>query len=150
MNTNPKRSSLSPAAKYRTFRKAFDVIASYKESAQFLAAYVIAFSVFEDRLRAAVMLQADVAKTARPVGHLPLHRQINRLERGGFLDENIAEMLRRAGDERNALIHAAMWEIEAANGKHVEAAIRWAREADRLVKKLRRELQASHSSAEDD
>lgn len=150
VNSNPRRSSLSPAAKYRTFRKAFDVIASYKESAQFLAAYVIAFSVFEDRLRAAVMLQADVAKTDRPVGHLPLHRQINRLQRGGFLDERLAAILRSAGDERNTLIHSAMWELEAVNEEHVVSAVAWARAADKLVSNLRRELKASLAKTVDD
>jgi hypothetical protein len=150
VNTNPKRSSLSSAAKYRTFRKAFDVIASHKAAGHFLAAFVIAFSVFEDRLKAAVMLEADVAKTDRPVGHLPLRRQINRLQRGGFLDDKLAAILRSAGDERNTLIHSAMWELEAVNQQHVDSAVAWARAADKLVSKLRRELKASLAKTADD
>jgi hypothetical protein len=150
VNINPKRSSLSSAEKYRTFRKAFDVIAFHKESGQFLAAFVIAFSVFEDRLRAAVILQADLAKTDRPIGHLPLHRQINRLERGGFLDEKLAAILRSAGDERNTLVHSAMWELEAVSEHHVVSAVTWARATDKLVSKLRRELKASLAKTADD
>jgi len=87
-------------------------------------------------------MEADLSGTAKPSGHLTLYRQIARLERAGHLDCDTAKVLRLAGDKRNALVHAAMWNIDAIKDEDVAFAIQWARATDKAASRLRRRLRA--------
>lgn len=133
-----KRVELSSAEKHRSFRGAFDVIAQYRAEKNYLAAFVIAFSVFEDRLTAAVMSAAELAGEATPGGHLPLYKRLNRLVRLGHLDTLLAENMKKSGDERNAVLHAAMWNFNAVSDDNVAAAVVNARAIDKIASRLRR------------
>jgi hypothetical protein len=137
---NLRRDALSAREKNRSFRAAFDVIAAHRQNGGSLAAYVIAFSIFEDRLTAAVKSAAELRGIAQPAGHLTLHKKINRLVAANYLDEESASDFKDAGDERNVLIHAAMWQLDVITDEHVAAAISRARRIDRIAARLRREL----------
>lgn len=141
------RDSLSSLEKYRSFRAAFEMVSAHRAKGDFLAAYVIAFSIFEDRLNAAVMTSADMLGIARPRGHLPLHKRVNRLVAEGRLVADMASDFKNAGDERNALIHAAMWQLEVFTEEHVTQAIARARRIDSIAVRLRRELATAARTA---
>ena len=137
---NEHRDGLSAAEKHRSFRAAFEIIAEYRRQGNFLAAYVVAFSILEDRLNAAVKNAADLKGVAQPAGHLPLHKRINRLVADGHLDQVNASDFKNAGDERNALIHAAMWRLDVFTDEHVATAVARARLMDGIAVRLRRKL----------
>jgi len=137
-----KRAALTQHEKYVSFKTAFDNVKSQRETGNYLAAFIVAFSIFEDRLAAAVMLAADLNNEPRPTGHLRLYGRVAFLRDRGHLDDATSKDWRSAGDERNDLIHSAMWQVDAVEDGHVVAAIRRARSADNLAARLRRKVAA--------
>lgn len=138
-----RRHDLTQREKYLGFKAAFQTISSHRTAGSHLAAYVIAFSVFEDRLSAARMLAADLKAESRPKGYSPHYTKIRYLESAGHIDSRVATQWREAGDKRNTLLHAAMWQFGAVTDKDVEGAVALARGADRLAARLKRMLNPS-------
>jgi hypothetical protein len=134
------REGLSQHEKYLGFQQAFRTIKAYRSSESWLSAYVVAFSVFEDRLTAARLLCADLNREGRPRGHPRLYSQVEYLKKAGRIGEVEAREWKAAGDRRNSLLHAAMWNVEAVQEWDVVAVIKLARAADSLAAKLKRAL----------
>ena len=132
------RQALTQTDKQENFRRAFEVITIHRRHGHFLAAYVVSFSVFEDRVMAAMMWAKDLAGRPRPTKHLALYQRIRALVAGKHIDAATETDWRAAGDERNELIHAAMWNLDTFSEQHVEFAYRRARKADALARKLGR------------
>lgn len=99
------RATLSQKQKHRSFAKAFRTIEEYRTAGNHLAAFVLAFSIFEDRLSASVMLASDISATNRPKGFLRMYTMINRLESDGHISTDTSKAWKAAGDQRNELIH---------------------------------------------
>lgn len=138
MTTLRNRQALTQTDKQENFRRAFEVITIHREHRHFLAAYVVSFSVFEDRVTAAMMWAKDLAGRPRPTKHLALYQRIGVLVAGKHIDAATETDWRAAGDERNALIHAAMWNLDTFSEQQVESAYGRARKADALVRRLGR------------
>jgi hypothetical protein len=136
VTTLRNRQALTQTDKQKNFSRAFEVITIHRGHGDFLAAYVVSFSVFEDRVMAAMMWAKDLAGRPRPTKHLRLYERIDVLVDGKHIDAATATDWRAAGNERNALIHAAMWEVDTFSEQHVESAYRRARKADALARKL--------------
>jgi hypothetical protein len=132
------RQQLSPQGKQVVFSRAFDVVNAYRAARNCFAAYVLAFSIFEDRLTAAVYSAAEHDGLPAPKGHLTLYKRVERLHSAGHLSDTEARNWRLAGDERNELIHAAMWQMEVFSDHHVTHILKIARQADRVATRLRR------------
>jgi hypothetical protein len=141
MSSN-ERQKLTQAQKYMGFKAAFNTIQLHRQSGSFLAGYVVAFSVFEDRLTAAVMLTVDLQRGSRPRGHLKHYEKVTRLEKAGHINDLVAEQWRKAGDLRNNHLHEAMWRVDAISESDVDSAIQLARAADKLASRLKRKLKS--------
>jgi hypothetical protein len=137
-----RRAQLSQHDKYLGFKKAFHTIRAHREARCYLAAYVVAFSAFEDRLSAACMLAADLKGEGRPTRHVMHYAKIKRLESAGHVGPGMAMTWRQAGDKRNDRLHAAMWQVDAGTDGDVDEAVGLARAADALASRLKRELKA--------
>ena len=136
------RSQLSPTEKYLGFKKAHDTFRTYRERGEFLAAYVVAFSIFEDRVRSCYLLAHDLARKSAPPGHSTHYKKVQLLESADLIPKDQANTWRKSGDDRNRILHAAMWAPDAVTDADCTAAITLAKEAERLVKRLKRTLRA--------
>lgn len=132
------RDRLSQEEKYQGFAKAFATFTRYRDLGNFLSGYVVAFSIFEDRVTACFMLAKDAAGEARPTKYTRHYEKVKFLERQKHIDRDSAVDWLQAGDERNSLLHAAMWNIDAVTDAHCTQAIERARTADRLSRRIKR------------
>ena len=101
--------------KYEFHKKANGTLNYYLEQGNHIGAYVIAYSLLEDRLRAMyVVVQRDVNKTQPDLKDIKgsLAGIISRLTRDGYLPIELKGKLLRANMERNTLLHDAMWQID--------------------------------------
>ena len=105
----------SQRKKYEHHKKANGTLNYYLEQGNFIGAYVIAYSLLEDRIRAMyVVVQRDIntaelviEDVKRSVGGI-----IGYLEKNGYLTKEIAKQLHKANESRNSLLHNAMWQID--------------------------------------
>lgn len=132
------RGLLSQHEKHQGFTKAFRTFAQHRQARNYLSAYVVGFSIFEDRLTACYMLAKDAAGQQRPQDHKRLHEKVNFLNGKGHLDQPSAAEWKLEGDERNRLLHAAMWNIDAISDADCERVYQRARAADRLARAMKR------------
>lgn len=136
------RSRLSQTEKYLGFKRAHDTFGAYRQRGEFLAAYVVGFSIFEDRVRGCYLLAHDLAGKNRPSGHSTHYKKVQFLEATGLIPKDQADAWRKAGDDRNRILHAAMWAPDSVTEEDCALAIALAKEAERLVKKLKAALKA--------
>lgn len=134
------RDSLNQTQKYLGFKAAFQTYSKYKASDAPLAAFVVAFSIFEDRVSACLMLAKDLASQPRPSRYLPLANKIGFLEQAKCITSDVADEWRTAVRQRNDLLHAAMWNVAAVDETHCDETIGRARKADALARRLKRQV----------
>lgn len=132
------RERLTQHEKQQGFKKAFSTFAQYRSAGSYLSAYVVAFSIFEDRLTACYMLAKDAAAQQRPQDHKGVHQKVNYLNSKGYLNHASATEWKLEGNERNRLLHDAMWTIDAISDVDCERAHRCARAADRLARTMKK------------
>ena len=128
--------------KYLKFKNAYDNINKLIADQAFIAAYVIAFSILEDRLVAmyVVKLRRDekreMTKEDRNIGFV---RIVNLLMKTRELDNNLGNSLIQIAHQRNSLFHATMWNLEEFTEDVVTNVIS-------LINKLKRarEVQKKH------
>ena len=116
---------MSPYAKYKTFKQAFDEVAMHKEKKNFLAAHIVAFSILEDRVTASYVLCFRAINNANPPKYERLHKipfkQFLEFLLGmGAIHEDLYDSLLKAAHKRNELLHQAMWRLSAFNAKNVD------------------------------
>lgn len=139
------REGISQQDKYLGFQKAFATVTSYRNVAAWLAAYVVAFSLFEDRVAAARMLAADLAGERRPDKDAGHARRVTYLQTKGHISNATARAWIEAGQRRNTLFHAAMWTVGAVTDRDVSSTLKLARAADSLASRLKRAASAAHA-----
>lgn len=128
----------TPTEKFLGFQHAFKTFSAHLKSGNVIAAYVVGFSVFEDRVSACFAMAKDAAKQQRPNGHPGLANKINFLARQGLIDAVVQNDWLAAAYQRNELVHAAMWNVDAFHIVHAEKAVTCAREADKVCKRIKR------------
>jgi hypothetical protein len=120
----------SQRAKYETFRRAYDTVKTYKVQANYLAAYVITFSIIEDRLRALYVVWYRSKKNAEPSPkqiNQPFTRLVNTLVADQTITAELNDELNNEAKQRNELLHAAMWNMDTFSNDIVEKAMKTAR-----------------------
>jgi hypothetical protein len=133
------RNDQSSAEKYQSFKKAFDIVSDYRKKGNYLAAYVVLFSIFEDRITASYILSKKLAgydniqKKRLP----PLHGKIEHLEDRLYLTKTDADKWRNEGDLRNKLLHQAMWKVDVFGEEHCGNILNAANAANNLSKRLK-------------
>ncbi len=130
--------------KYKHHRFANSTLKYYIDRCDYLAAYTVAFSLLEDRLRAmAIVKQRDVLghekyesfttiELARVVGH-----NFPKAEENLVFIENIKSVI----FNRNKLLHEAMWRTNAISLKDIEDVIGLRDIVASELEKMKREVQ---------
>ena len=133
-----------PQDKYVAFKTAYQTIAYYLAQDNFLAAYVVAFSLIEDRIRAIFVVWHRNVKKDEPTPKqvaANFSSHISQLQVAGDIPQEDANLLLKEAKIRNELLHAAMWNLKAFDKVAADRAIKLARAADKLrrVQKKKRE-----------
>lgn len=121
----------SPKEKYVTFKRAFDTIKTYREQKNYLAAYVVSFSVIEDRVRALYVKWHSATKMAKLTDkqiNASFSGLVTTLAANNVIKTELAECLKHEAVRRNELLHAAMWNLNALSDDVVGEVIKIARD----------------------
>lgn len=113
---------LSPYAKYETFKRAFDVVKIFTESGNMIGAFVLSFSILEDRLCASVVVCSRALKyelNEKNVSKMPFKHRITHLLDMKAIDEDLYRRLENAAHLRNELTHKMMWRLDVFNASHI-------------------------------
>jgi hypothetical protein len=111
-----ERNNASQQERYIAFKTAFGILKHYEQTENFIAAYVIAFSILEDRIKAMYVVGFRHKEQREPKpekiteGFTKLVSKILRLN---YISLELANELRAEAEKRNDLLHAAMWKIDA-------------------------------------
>lgn len=132
------REELNQWEKFKGFKLAFETYKHHLENQNFIASYVIAFSVLEDRINAIYYTRELIDNRKKPSGYIPISAKIRHIYERGDISENVRDKWLEEAKNRNHKIHQAMWNIEAFKSKDCDRVIGYAREADKLRSKQKR------------
>lgn len=99
-----------------SFRQAHKTINHYVEQQNWVAAYVIGFSILEDRVRTLCIKGRMIKENSTvPPAYKwePLTKVLNEVRRLGYIDQPTSQKIKQEIDARNSLLHDAMWELDA-------------------------------------
>jgi hypothetical protein len=122
MKRPPKREQLDAYAKYTTFKKAYDKVNEFLNDENYLAAFVLSFSILEDRLTAAFCVCRDALEfsdSTKNVSKLGFKQKVDKLASMGAIDNNFRDRLMSAAAERNFLTHQMMWNLDVFEKRHI-------------------------------
>lgn len=122
MSRSEDDDKLDQIAKYKVFKKAFDTLNFYVESGNIVGAFVLSFSILEDRMKAAMVdsfnaLEEPLGKS--DVSKIPYGKIVSRLKRIHVIDTHLEKQLLDAADLRNRLTHQMMWRLDVFNLEHI-------------------------------
>ena len=125
--------------KYKAHRAANGAVKQLRGSKQYFTAFVIAFALLEDRLRALDF----VARKQGIVPPLKNVRQaqnwkviVHRLHSAELLELALRDKLMNLGDTRNKAIHSAHYNLDNVKDEHIERVVKAQREIAKRVRKL--------------
>lgn len=133
----------SQRKKYEHHKKANGTLNYYLEQGNWIGAYVIAYSLLEDRLRAMyVVIQRDVnnVELVKEDIKRSLAGIIGYLKKNGYLEKDFAKQLHKANGLRNTLLHDAMWQVDVITEQHVADVKELKNEVAKVVEKLKRAI----------
>ena len=133
------RSDLSQNQKYLGFKKAFNTYKHHLENENYIAAYVIAFSILEDRVSAMYVIRLRQTQKKPDVWH-SFVKKLGILKANGDIDDSNYAEWKKAAMNRNSKIHAAMWRVDEFSKTDCEDVIKFARQADTARIKQKKEL----------
>lgn len=131
--------------KYYAHKKANETLKHYLDTENYIGAYIIAFSLYEDRLRALCVLYfRDVEKTEwKERVNFPLTKIIKQLKKKA-LEEEIYRIAFEVNQKRNGLLHEAMYNIDYFTKEHVVEVMRVWKQLHSLTKTLRRQADSKN------
>ena len=127
---------MTSIGKYEVFKKAFGTLNFFVQSGNTIGAFVLSFSVLEDRMRAAMVdcfKRASEPIGAENISKIPFAKLVKRLKRVGAIDSDLEKRLLAAAELRNELTHQMMWRLDVFSVEHVET-----------IKKLINEVKSVH------
>ena len=133
----------SQRKKYEHHKKANSTLNYYLEQGNWIGAYVIAYSLLEDRLRAMyVVAQRDIHKVVTTDEDIkaPFARLVGYLKKNNHLEQEFASKLQKANDNRNKLLHDAMWELDVIKEKDVANVTNLKNDLAKVVEKLKKKV----------
>ena len=136
MRTRPIESTPEDQRKkYEAHKAANEAVKQLRSCKQYFTAFVIAFAVLEDRVRALDYVARERGKVPQPtdVRRLRDWKQIvKRLYLAELLNHELRDDLLGLADIRNKVVHSAIYNLDAVADKHVTRVI----VAQRTVAKL--------------
>ena len=133
----------SQRKKYEHHKKANSTLKHYLSEGNYIGAYVIAYSLLEDRIRAMyVVVQRDVHKVVYTKNDInaPLARIVDYLQKNNHLSNELAKRLYKSNDNRNTLLHDAMWELDVFKETDVTKVGKLKDEVSSVLEKLKRAI----------
>jgi hypothetical protein len=143
-----KRSNLDQEGKRLVFKTAFHLINRYLDSGHFIGAYVLLFSIIEDRLNAMYAVRFFVSTNKQPpefdasdaIHKIGFVDRVKKLRKEGDIEPKLAgELIERASD-RNRKLHAALWRNTEFEGEDTLALKRQAYSIDKARKAQKKKL----------
>jgi len=122
MKSPNKRELLDGYAKYAVFKRAYDVVNKFIAEDNFLAAFVLSFSILEDRLTATFCICRDSSEifgATKNVSKITFKKKVDALFSLGVIDKKLRERLMSAAADRNILTHQMMWNIDVFAEEHI-------------------------------
>lgn len=129
--------------KYVAFRTAYGLVNSYEQSQNYIAAYVIAFSILEDRIKAMYVVgfrQQHGRNPKEGAVEEGFGKLVNSLLHLQYLTKEMAETLRAEAVQRNHLLHTAMWKLDAFTPESVIRVKALVRKIEAILKSKKKEL----------
>src|SRR5271154_2729843 len=138
------RTELSQQEKHTAFKVAFGTINRYIEEENYIGAYVLLFSVIEDRINALFAVRFFILQGQKPI-QKKISRQnfgdkIKKLEKSGDLTPSLKESLKEAAEDRNAKLHAALWRHREFSIEDAGRLRKLARAVDRARREQKKKL----------
>jgi uncharacterized protein YutE (UPF0331/DUF86 family) len=136
----------SQLKKYEFHKKANGTLNHYLEQGNLIGAYVIAYSLLEDRIRAMyVVVQRDINNAelkvediTRSVGGI-----IGYLAKNEYLTRELSKQLHKANATRNTLLHDAMWQIDIFKEDDVLVVKKLKNEVAKVLEKIKKSVKTS-------
>lgn len=116
--------------KQASFKRAFESISAYREQNNYIAAYIVTFSVIEDRLRALYVDWYRVKKCGEPKQKQidgPFTGLVKTLSIDGTISAELTTELTEEAKRRNSLMHSAMWNLDNFTDEVIEEVLKVAR-----------------------
>lgn len=129
--------------KYNHHRFANSTLSYYIDKCEYLAAYTVAFSLLEDRLRAmAIVKQRDVLghQNYSSFATIELSRVVSHNYPNDGSENIFVDNLKTVLFNRNKLLHEAMWRTNAIALKDIEDVMGLRDIVDSELRKIKREL----------
>ena len=134
------REKLNNTEKYKTFKKAFDTFEYYLNEKNFIGAYVLSFSILEDRLNASYYLLHDKLQKKRPTKFKAFNKKLKFLLENHYINKQEYKSIQKAAKERNKKLHAAMWNLNEFSEDDCQRLIPLVRHLDKISRKIKKEL----------
>lgn len=128
-----ERQAATQQQKYVAFKTAFESISRFRKNQNFIGAYVVAFSVIEDRLRAMFVVRYIADNSMQPTDRKingKFSELVRILKNSGDIEFDLSTKLLDEARERNRLLHASMWNIDSFTDEAVVRVIGLARKID--------------------
>lgn len=147
----PRKDALSPQEQRANFARAFDTYQHYLTTENYLAAYVVAFSILEDRVNAMYLtcFEAVTGQTATidDAVRLGFGNKLKYLLTNGVIGPAERDAWSNLANDRNSKFHAAMWRLDEFQKEHAQAIIECARKADAARRMQKSRLAAARKAA---
>lgn len=132
--------------KHISFKRAYETLSAYLKTGEFLAAYVVAFSIVEDRIRtmyAKRYLYDNGEEIPEKEYNQGLMRICSKLQKAGDMTADDVAVIKKHAAERNRNLHAAMWRLDAVGSATVKEAIELARQLEKIKTRQMKKLKNS-------
>ena len=129
--------------KYIVFKTAYGLVNGYEKSQNYIAAYVVAFSILEDRIKAmyVVSFREKYGRDPQPGAvEEGFGKLVNSLLHLQYVTKEVADELRAEAVNRNQMLHTAMWKLDAFTPESVKRVKTILRKIDLMLRKKKREL----------
>ena len=147
----PRKDALSPQEQRANFARAFDTYQHYLNTENYLAAYVVAFSILEDRINAMYLTCYEAvtgqSATIDDAVRLGFGNKLKYLLTNGVIGLAERDAWSNLANDRNSKFHAAMWRLDEFQKEHAQAIIECARKADAARRMQKSRLAAAQKAS---
>ena len=130
------------------FKKTWDLIDEYWRKKDFLACYVLTFSVLEDRLNSCYKVSLWKRKSKKfDIEDVPSYdeiyltqtkEKINLLKEDLLMTETMEKQLYKVIGERNTRFHSTMWVMDAFTKDSISDLVTLSRDLDKIRRKQKK------------
>ena len=151
---NKSRKKTAPRDKFSSkelslgFKKTWDLIEEYFKRKDFLACYVLTFSVMEDRLNSCYKVSLWKSRSKKfDIEDVPSYEdiylsqtkeKINLLKDDFLITETLEKQLYKVIGERNTKFHSTMWVLEEFTKSAIIDLVAISRDLDRVRRKQKK------------